>query len=242
MSDGPRDQGADRGAAADEPTTGPPAGAATTTSLGAGTPPGPAAGRPGAAPATGARSAGQRATGSTGAVSAGATPEAEARKRRRRRLYMIGISVGAALVVIALCAAGLAVLRAFFRDEAVDTRPDLRLRDTACLELETRLNRLVPPGATTSPRARATAVRDENAATRIYVSRLHDQRVSDGWRELLDSRTAYAEALDAQVKSRTPAFYVAPAPRDGVSLADQIARWSPGACAGPIHRLAAPDL
>jgi hypothetical protein len=159
-------------------------------------------------------------------------------------LVIAGISVAAALVVIALCAGGLAVLRAVtgFRDDAADARVDRRLRDSACVELETRLNRLVPPGATTGPRARAVAVRDENAATRIYVGRLGDQRVSDGWRELLDARTAFAEALDTQVKSRTPAFFVAPAPRDGVSLGDQLARWSPAACAGPIRRLAAPDL
>jgi len=85
-------------------------------------------------------------------------------------------------------------------------------------------------------------VRDENAASRIYVGRLDDQRVSDGWRELLDARTSFAEALDAQAKSRTTAFFVAPAPRGGVSLTDQLARWSPPACAGPIRRLAAPDL
>jgi hypothetical protein len=155
-----------------------------------------------------------------------------------------GIAVAAAVVVIALCAGGLAVLRAVsgFQDDAADAREDRRLRDGACLELEDRLNRLVPPGATTTPQARAVAVRDENAATRIYVGRLGDQRVGDGWRELLDARTAFAEALDAQAKSRTPAFFVAPAPRDGVSLADQLARWSPAACAGPIRRLAAPDL
>jgi hypothetical protein len=170
--------------------------------------------------------------------------EAEARKRRKRRLFIAGISLAAAIVVIALCAGGLAALRAVtgFRDDAADSRDDRRLRDSACLELEDRLNRLVPPGATTTPQTRAVAVRNENAAARIYVGRLGDQRVADGWRELLDARTSYAEALDAQAKSRTAAFYVAPVPRDGVSLADQLARWSPDACAGPIRRLAAPDL
>ncbi|MEU8612035.1 hypothetical protein AB0C29_29020, partial [Actinoplanes sp. NPDC048791] len=173
-----------------------------------------------------------------------AKAEAESKKRRRRRLFVAGISVAAAVIVIVLCAGGLAVLRAVsgFRDDAADAREDRRLRDGACLELEDRLNRLVPPGATATPQARAVAVRDENAATRIYVGRLDDQRVEDSWRELLDARTAFAEALDAQVKSRTPAFFVAPAPRDGVSLTDQLARWSPAACAGPIRRLAAPDL
>jgi hypothetical protein len=132
-------------------------------------------------------------------------PAAEAKKRRKRQLMVAGIALAAALVVIAICATGLTVLRAFQHDAAAD-RDEPRLRDTACVELETRLNRLVPPGATTGPQGRAVAVRDENAATRIYVGRLGDQRVSDGWRELLDARTAFAEALDAQVKSRTPAF------------------------------------
>ena len=174
----------------------------------------------------------------------GAGAGADAGKRRKRRLIVAGVAVAAAVVVIGLCAGGLAVLRAVsgFRDDAAGAREDRRLRDSACLELEGRLNRLVPPGATTTPQARAVAVRDENAASRIYVGRLDDQRVSDGWRELLDARTSFAEALDAQAKSRTTAFFVAPAPRDGVSLADQLARWSPPACAGPIRRLAAPDL
>ena len=203
----------------------------------------------GAAPGTGARDATganprSGLTGGTKTAGARPAPDAEARKRRKRRLIVAGIAVAAALVVIALCAGGLAVLRAVsgFQDDAAEAREDRRLRDSACLELEGRLNRLVPPGATTTPQARAVAVRDENAATRIYVARLDEQRVSDGWRELLDARTAFAEALDAQVRSRTPAFFVAPAPRDGVSLADQLARWSPGACAGPIRRLSAPDL
>jgi hypothetical protein len=155
-----------------------------------------------------------------------------------------GISVAAALIVIALCASGLAILRTVdaFRDDAANAREDRHLHDSACLELEDRLNRLVPPGATTTPQTRAAAVRNENAATRVYVNRLSNQRVSDGWRELLDARTSYAEALDAQAKARTAAFYVAPAPRDGVLLADQLAQWSPDACAGSIRRLAAPDL
>jgi hypothetical protein len=271
MSDGPRDQEPDGYRTADEPTTGPPAGAVSASALDADTTSETravtrAAGGPGSASGTGqtdpdADDDTGPAGAPTGRASAGTRPgartsttrtgsgkptgsEAETRKRRRRRLVVAGIAAAAALIVIALCAGGLAVLRAVsgFRDDAADAREDRRLRDGACLELEGRLNRLVPPGATTTPQARAVAVRDENAATRIYVGRLDDQRVEDGWRELLDARTAFAEALDAQAKSRTPAFFVAPAPRDGVALADQLARWSPAACAGPIRRLAAPDL
>jgi len=263
MSDGPHDQESDREFASDEPTTGPPAGAASASSFDADTPARPASGGTAAATTSGAGATGPAGAEAATTSGAGATspsgtkgaaagpgaapaaqPDPEARKRRKRRLLVAGIAVAAALVVIALCAGGLTVLRAVsgFRDDAAEAREDRRLRDTACRELETRLNRLTPPGATTGPRIRAVAVRDENAATRIYVGRLDDQRISDGWRELLDSRTAYAEALDAQVKTRTPAFYVAPAPRDGISLVDQLTRWSPAACAGPIRRLAAPDL
>ncbi|MEU7902769.1 hypothetical protein [Actinoplanes sp. NPDC049118] len=129
-----------------------------------------------------------------------------------------------------------------FRDDAAGARERQRLRDAACVALETRLNRLVPPGATTTPQARAVAVRDENAATRIYVVQLRDQRAGDGWRQLLDARTAFAEGLEAQARSRTPAFYVAPETRGQVSVADELIRWSPAPCAGAIRRLATPDL
>jgi hypothetical protein len=299
MNDGPRDQKSDGYDTADEPTTGPPAGAVSASALDAGSHPGsatapsdaesrdaqgttrdsgstglfrsrrsadpdsasgtrsavagsttrPAGADPGTRPAgatTGSRSAktGSRPAGSPAGAARSPEAEAETRKRRKRRLLVAGISVGAALVVIAICAGGLTVLRAFsgFRTNAADAREDRRLRDAACLELEDRLNRLVPPGATATPQARAVTIRNENGATRIYVGRLDNQRVSDGWRELLDARTSYAEDLDAQVKSRTPAFYVAPVPRDGISLAEQLTRWSPPACAGPIRRLAVPDL
>ncbi|MEV4636354.1 hypothetical protein AB0J80_03285 [Actinoplanes sp. NPDC049548] len=173
-----------------------------------------------------------------------AGPAGTARKRRRRRWLIAGFSAGALLVLIGLCAGGLAVLSAFSgaRDDAADAREDHRVRDTACLELEQRLNRLTPPGATTTPQTRAAAVRNENAAVRIYVNELRDGRTGDGWRQLLDARTAYAEALEAQVKSRTPAFFVAPRTGDGRAVTDELDRFSPAACAGPIRRLAAPDL
>ncbi|MEU4213859.1 hypothetical protein [Actinoplanes sp. NPDC026623] len=173
-----------------------------------------------------------------------AGPEDNARKRRRRRLFIAGISVGAALIVIATCTGGLAVINAVsdLRDAADDARERQRLRDSACVALETRLNRLVPPGATTTPRARAVAVRNENAATRIYVVQLQDEQAGDGWRQLLDARTAFAEGLEAQAKSRTPAFYVAPESADKVSVSEQLIRWSPAPCAGAIRRLATPDL
>ena len=86
------------------------------------------------------------------------------------------------------------------------------------------------------------AIRDENSAVRIYITQIRDQRGQDGWRQLLDARTAYAEALDLQAKSRTPAFYVPPRAPDGVAVTDELVDWSPEPCAGPIRRLAVPDL
>ena len=128
------------------------------------------------------------------------------------------------------------------RSDAADVRESRRLREADCLELETRLNRLIPPGATTTPAARATAIQDENAAVRIYLTRTHSQRDADAWRQVVDARTAYAESLQQQAKTRTPAFFVAPRTSDGRAVADQLARWSAAPCAGAIRRLAAPDL
>jgi hypothetical protein len=164
--------------------------------------------------------------------------------RRRRRWFGTGIAVAAAIVVIALCAGALSVVSAVndARDRAADARAARTVRENDCLDLEKRLNRLVPPGSTTSPAARATAIRDENAAVRIYVDRLATQRVADAWRQLLDARTVFADALDRQAKSRTPAFYVAPRADDGTAVADQLVQWSPEPCAGSIRRLAVPEL
>ena len=212
----------------------------------AGTPPGsapaPQSGTPGSAPHPQAGAPGSAPGQRTGAAEA-ETPEAS-RQRRRRRLTVIGISAGAAIVVIALCVGMLGVFSAVrgMRSDAADVRESRRLREADCVELETRLNRLTPPGATTTPAARATAIQDENAAVRIYLTRAHNQRDADAWRQLVDARTAYAESLQQQAKTRTPAFFVAPRTGDGRAVADQLARWSAAPCAGAIRRLAAPDL
>ena len=125
---------------------------------------------------------------------------------------------------------------------AADASAAQRLREGDCLELERRLDRLVPPGATAGPAARAVAIRDENAAVRIYLDQLNVQHDEDAWRQLLDARTVYADALDRQAKSRTPAFYVAPRTTAGLAVTAELEQWSPAECAGPIHRLAAPEL
>jgi hypothetical protein len=169
---------------------------------------------------------------------------AEPRQRRRRQWFVAAISVGAAIVVLALCAGALSIVSAVsgVQDRADAARESRRLDDQDCLGLERRLNRLIPPGAATVPAARANAVRDENSAVRIYVDALDNQRDEDAWRQLLDARTVFADALDKQAKSRTPAFYVAPRTTDGRAATDELADRSPASCAGSIRRLAVPDL
>jgi hypothetical protein len=185
------------------------------------------------------------------AVAVGHDPDEQTRRlRRRRRLIVTGVSVGAALLVLALCAGLLAAVSALggFSDDARDDRQEHRLRDAACLELETRLNRVAPPGSTANPAGRAAAIRNENAALRPYLAELQARSRPDddaglpAWRQLLDARTAYAEALDRQTASRTPAFFVAPRAADGLAVSDQLSRRSPAGCSGPIRRLAVPDL
>jgi hypothetical protein len=166
------------------------------------------------------------------------------RQRRRRQWFVAAISLGAAVVVIALCAGALSFVSAVdgVQDSADAARDSHEQREQDCLELERRLNRLSPPGAATNPAGRATAVRDENAGVRIYVDGLRSQPDEDAWRQLLDARTVFADALDKQAKSRTPAFYVSPRTTGGLAVTDDLALRSPASCAGSIRRLAAPDL
>jgi hypothetical protein len=231
----PRDQQPDR---ADEPTTGPPAGAA-----GRPDPAEPTTGPPAGAAARPRPVRGRRMSFAPAATADPNTEEGR-RQRRRRQYFVAGIAVAAAVVVIALCAGVLGAVSAIngVRDRAADARADRQAQNTACLQLEQRLNRLAPPGAATTAPARAVAVRNENTAVRIYVEQIDSARDQDGWRQLLDARTAYAEALDQQAKARTPAFYVAPRTDDGQAVADQLVHWSAPPCAGPIRRLASPDL
>ncbi|MFD0520005.1 hypothetical protein [Paractinoplanes durhamensis] len=157
---------------------------------------------------------------------------------------MAAIAVAAAIIVVALCAGTVSVVSTIdgAKDRAAEARETRALRETGCLDLERRLNRLIPPGATGGPAARATAIRDENSALRIYLDELDSQRDQDAWRQLLDARTVFADGLDRQAKSRTPAFYVAPRTSDGRAVTDLLTQWSPAPCAGPVRRLAAPEL
>ena len=196
----------------------------------------PTTGVPGSPPDDVAAAGSRRRRAFEFSRAAGAVPATEAgrRQRTRRRWMVAAIAAAAALVAIALCAGALGVVSAVdgVRDRRADARAERQQQDTACLELEQRLNKLVPPGATGTPQARATAIRDENAAVRIYVAALRGTSEQDAWRQLLDARTAYAESLDQQAKTRTPAFYVAPRADDGQAVADQLVRWSAPPCAG----------
>jgi hypothetical protein len=195
-----------------------------------------------------------RSAGDTGAGSrAGADPA-----RRRRRLIIGGIVAGVVVLLLLACVAAAAVIRAGAElvDRADDTERRYDRLAEACLELETRLNRIVPPGATGGdPRRRADAVRDENAALRPLLVELEamsarrehreDRRRAEwasGWRQLVEARTAYAEALDRQATAGDPAFFLAPRePGDG-SVIETIERSGPDSCAGAVRRLGHPDL
>ncbi|MBU2662817.1 hypothetical protein KOI35_04780 [Actinoplanes bogorensis] len=177
-------------------------------------------------------------------LSVGDSPKTpEDQQRRRRRWWVAGISIGAAVVVIALCVGGLSIISAVsgIRDRADDAREARALRDQNCLDLERRLNQLVPPGATTTPKARATAIRDENAAVRVYLNDVRDERIQDAWRRIIDARTVYGDLLE-RLGAPSTAFYLYPKDDTGRPLAEVLADWSPAACAGPIRRMAAPDL
>jgi hypothetical protein len=181
------------------------------------------------------------------------------RARRRRRLIIAGAVTVAVLVVLAGCLAvgALVGTGARLADRADDGERRRDRLDVACLELEDRLNRLSPPGATGGdPRRRAGAIRNENAAVRPILVELElvternrddgerrrpDARV-DGWRQLVDARTAYAEALDRQATGGEPAFFLAPRAADGGEVVEALERRGPDSCSGAVRRLGRPDL
>ncbi|BCJ66446.1 hypothetical protein [Polymorphospora rubra] len=221
------------------------------------------------APTTGSAGTTPADTGRPAPGSRPATPDGGPadRPRRRRRLW-IGLGAGLfGVLVLAMCAGtvGLAAVvgRTAGKVERATQGHD-RVR-TACLELETRLNRLSPPGAAPTPQRRATAIRDENAAVRPFLAELDelhqrrdgadpddhdddDRYVLDdrsdwdqGWLRLIDARVAYADALDRQAASGEPAFFIAPRTSDGEPVVDRLTA-GPPACSGAVRRLAAPDL
>jgi hypothetical protein len=185
-------------------------------------------------------------------ATAPARPPADTATRRRRRMLAIGGAVLAALV-IAVCAGGIAVISAIdgLADRAEENERSVARTDAACVELERRLNRLVPPGAADNLRARATAVRNENAAVRPFIaeldqlpgdSREHRQDWLDAWSRLVEARAAYAGALDRQAAGGEPAFFVPPQGQRGKPVVERLVDAGPDACDGSVRRLASPDL
>jgi hypothetical protein len=180
--------------------------------------------------------------------------------RRRRRLLRFGIA-GAAVLILLVCGSfgAFAAVLNHFVDNAHERREVRARTDSACLDLERRLNRLVPPGAAANPGQRATAIRDENAAVLPFLYENDQQPVrwldddadgddhgarggwADGWHKLVDARSAYANALDRQVTNGEPAFFLAPQDRRGHPVLERLQR-GPLSCTGTGRRLAAPDL
>jgi hypothetical protein len=176
----------------------------------------------------------------------------------RRRRWWIGGAIAAAVLVLLVCGGVGALAAGFGRlaRDAGDAREGHARADAACLELEKRLNRLAPPGAATNPGQRAAAIRDENAAVRPFLAEVEQLRGrwrdadaddpgrrswTEDWRQLVDARSAYADALDRQVTKGEPAFFIAPQDRRGRPVLTEL-RHAPESCAGVVRRLAAPDL
>ncbi|MEO3743783.1 hypothetical protein [Plantactinospora sp. B5E13] len=242
-------------AAAGDP---PPAGADTPRSPhpGADTPRSPGPDDPPFVGATGPADPG----GGTGTVrpddGTGRRGRTDPAARRRRRL-LVGGGVAAAVLVLLVCGVLGAAAAGFGRlANRVERGHEVRDRaETACQDLERRLNRLVPPGAARNPGQRASAIRDENAALRPFLSEIErlpgwrddddDDEVGDGrldaWRRLVDARSSYADALDRQVTAGEPAFFVAPRDHRGRPVLERLTR-GPESCAAAARRLAAPDL
>jgi hypothetical protein len=172
-------------------------------------------------------------------------------KERRRRQWWIGAIIAGVVVLVLLACGGIALIGAGFRHavrSAEDHDRDKQRVRAACVELERRLNRLAPPGSTRDQKSRAAAVRAENAAVRPYQDELDSgsdrgwrDRWAGQWRQLVDGRAAYADALDRAAAGGEPAFYLPPQTNEGRSVAERLER-GPDQCAASVRRLAAPDL
>jgi hypothetical protein len=179
-----------------------------------------------------------------------ASGDAGGNERRRRQWWVAAIVAGAVLLVLLVCG-GIALVGAGVRHavrSAEDHDRDNQRVRAACVELERRLNRLAPPGSTRDQKSRAAAIRAENAAVRPYQDELDADsdrgwrdRWAGQWRQLVDARGAYADALDRAAAGGEPAFYLPPQTNEGRSVAERLER-GPDECAASVRRLAAPDL
>lgn len=187
-----------------------------------------------------------------------ATPTDGGDRKKRRRLVVWGVAGAVVLVIFLGCMTAGLVVRSgleWITDSGHDDRNGTRLQQS-CLDLEERLNRLTPPGATSGdPRRRADAIRDENAAVRPLLDELaamdadskqnrdkDRERWAGGWQRLVAARGAYADGLDRRAGGGEPAFFLDPLNRDGDPVVDELADDGPQTCSGPLRRLASPDL
>lgn len=170
---------------------------------------------------------------------------------------MAGVAAAAVLLAVLACLIGGSIIRAGWglADDADDRDRHRGRLDQACEALDTRLNRLVPPGATGGdPRRRADAVRDENSALRPLLAELEEltggerdgarrhREWASSWRQLVEARATYADALERQATAGEPAFFVAPRAAGGDTIVEALTRKAPRSCDGAIRRLAQPDL
>ncbi|GIF64643.1 hypothetical protein Ais01nite_26780 [Asanoa ishikariensis] len=167
---------------------------------------------------------------------------------------MIAIVVAAVVVVLGACTGisiGVARLVGAVDEASADGRDRVRV-DDACRALEVRLNRVAPPGSAAGPRQRAVAIRNENAALQPFLDDLRrvaerdrddraDDRTVNMWTELVEARTAYANALDRQASSGAPAFFVAPSGDRDLPVLERLEDLHRD-CSPSVRRLGAPDL
>lgn len=168
--------------------------------------------------------------------------------RRWVRWLVAGLLGSGVLLVVACLVIGYAVWRV---GSAATARSESGERLTeACGQLEQRLNRLVPPGATRTPSERATTIEDENAAVAPLIAELRElpkqahgyRSLSRDWEALLSARSRYADDLDRSHRTGRPAFFVMKRDKEGVDPVRRIIQQSPERCQGAVRRLAAPDL
>src|SRR6266508_1928514 len=89
-----------------------------------------------------------------------------------RRLWWLWLTLAVSVTVVVAALVTITVfgVRSVRAGERSDRAYDTAVR--ACADLETRLNRLAPPGAARSARQRADAVRAENAAVAPFLTEL----------------------------------------------------------------------
>jgi hypothetical protein len=169
-----------------------------------------------------------------------------------RRLWWLwsALAVAVLAVVAVVVTAAVVGVRSVRAGERSDRAYDTAVH--ACADLETRLNRLAPPGAARSARQRAAAIRAENGAAAPFLAELDSLRPDwrgrrwtdymSAWHRLVDARTAYADALDREASGGDTAFFILSRPGSGRSAVDVLLDTDLHDCGGVVRRLARPDL